>query len=117
MVKECDLIVELDQAEHTIEVLTKGLTKKEEVSSSKTTKESHNKPFPKKRKGLEYEFSNTAFWEDECRVFSDRMVRKFMYLLLISSGVIREAEFFTALSRSRRSGEFLVLTRPLGFFI
>ena len=38
-VKECDLIVELDQAEHTIEVLTKGPTKKEEGSSSKTTKE------------------------------------------------------------------------------
>ncbi|KAI9157527.1 hypothetical protein LWI28_023954 [Acer negundo] len=55
-VKECDLIVELDQAEYTIEAFTKGLTKIEEVSSSKTTKESHKKPCPKKKKGTMEEF-------------------------------------------------------------
>ncbi|KAI9169558.1 hypothetical protein LWI28_014023 [Acer negundo] len=55
-VKECNLIVELDQAKCLIEVLTKGPTKNEEVSSSKLTKKSHKRPHPKKKKGEMEEF-------------------------------------------------------------
>ncbi|KAI9194293.1 hypothetical protein LWI28_004867 [Acer negundo] len=49
-VKECDLIVELDQAKQKIWILIENPTKLEEMSSSKATEEGFKSHHPKKKK-------------------------------------------------------------------